>query len=302
MDRLAFIPTRVFIALGVCVLISAPVTRPVWGADEFAEKALLVPHEDASTCLPVSVYDSFDGQTLSNVWQGILLAPDALKIQSRIVRRGHGAAEITVHARDKFEPGANGDGDSERDELVEAKTLVAQTGDHCAYEYSFSIFLPKNFPIVPTRLVIAQWKQYCPGQLKLLHGSTIAAKDSHICSDNSPVLAIRYMANVLRVTQDINKKHTILYQRKGEVLNRWLDFKFKVRFAPYTDGRIEVWLNNKQVVNHRGATANPENAATGYPSPSHYYFKMGLYRNVMDEPMTIYVDEYRKKSLPHGEF
>jgi hypothetical protein len=29
---------------------------------------------------------------------------------------------------------------------------------------------------------------------------------------------------------------------------------------------------------------------------------MGLYRNVMPEPMTIYIDEYRKKQLSDGAF
>jgi hypothetical protein len=28
---------------------------------------------------------------------------------------------------------------------------------------------------------------------------------------------------------------------------------------------------------------------------------MGLYRDLMAEPMTIYIDEYRKKELPDGE-
>jgi hypothetical protein len=29
---------------------------------------------------------------------------------------------------------------------------------------------------------------------------------------------------------------------------------------------------------------------------------MGLYRNVMPEPMTVYIDEYRKKQLPQNSF
>lgn len=281
MDQLKLVASRVLVAL-------AALTGPT------SASAI----QNASSCPHVSVYDGFEGPRLSNAWQTILLAPGALRLQSRIVRAGHGAAEITVHSRDKFEPGANGDSDSERDELVETKASVARTEDSCAYEYSFSMFLPKSFPIVPTRLVIAQWKQYCPGQLTLLHGSTIAAKDNQPCSDESPVLAIRYMSDVLRITQDIDKKHTTLYQRTGEVLNRWLGFKFKVRFSPGGDGRIQAWLDNKQIVNYTGATVNSENAATGYPSPSHYYFKMGLYRNLMTKPMTIYVDEYRKESLP----
>jgi hypothetical protein len=44
--------------------------------------------------------------------------------------------------------------------------------------------------------------------------------------------------------------------------------------------------------------AYPESAATGYTHPGRFYFKMGLYRDLMPEPMTIYIDEYRKKELP----
>jgi hypothetical protein len=286
MGGLAFIAQRVAMTVASFALSSA-------GA--FAQ-------HQPSTCLPISAYDGFESSTPSNVWQGILLAPGALQIQSRIARAGRRAAEITVRARDKFAPGIHGDSDSERDELVEAEALVARTKDNCAYEYSFSVFLPKNFPIVPTRLVIAQWKQFCPGQLKMLHGSTLAAKSNRVCSDDSPVLAVRYMSNVLRITQDIEGTHTNLFQSKGDFRNRWLDFNIKVRFSRGDDGRVEAWLDNKQIVNYRGPTANPENMETGYSRPSHYYFKMGLYRNVMAEPMTIYVDEYRKKSLPPAEF
>ena len=47
----------------------------------------------------------------------------------------------------------------------------------------------------------------------------------------------------------------------------------------------------------KGVTANSENSATGYPSPSYFYFKMGLSRDVMAKPMTIYIDEYRTRQL-----
>jgi hypothetical protein len=55
-------------------------------------------------------------------------------------------------------------------------------------------------------------------------------------------------------------------------------------------------------VDFQGANANAENETTGYPSPSVFYFKLGLYRNVMPEPMTIYLDEYRKRELPDTGF
>lgn len=254
---------------------------------------------NTATCAPVQVYDGFEDRGLSNLWQALLLSPGVLTLQSIISRAGHGAAKITLHADDRFGAGINGSSNSERDELLEARSLAAQTMDHCTYQYSFSLLLPNDFPIVSSRLVIAQWKQYCPDQQQsLLTDGTIAAKNDRPCSDDSPVLAIRFMSNTLRVTQDIEKKHTVLSERKGAFLNRWLDFKFDVRFSPGADGRIQTWLDDRELVNYTGTTANPENGITGYSAPSRYYFKVGLYRNVMTEPMTMYVDEYRKKSLP----
>ena len=232
------------------------------------------------------VYDGFEAPTLSKVWDTSRFAPGAVEMQSAIVRAGHGAARITVHSHDKFEAGINGNLDTERAELLEARNLTSK--EDGAYEYSFSMFFPPDFPIVPTRLVIAQWKQYCP------QGGN--------CSDDSPVLALRYVSGILSITQNISKKRTILYQEDGEFRNHWLDFRFRARFSTDINGRIKAWFGEKQVLDYKGVTANPENAATGYPSPSRFYFKMGLYRDVMSEPMTIYIDEYHKRLLREDEF
>ncbi len=223
---------------------------------------------------------------MSNLWSTDRFAPGAVQIQTNIFRAGHSALQITVHSNDKFEAGINGNKNSERAELLEAPKLTSKENE--PYEFSFSMFFPTNFPIVPTRLVIAQWKQYCP-------------KGGN-CSDDSPVLAIRYIAGVLKITQDLNKHQTVLYQQPGEFRNRWLDFKFQTRFTTNNTGRIKAWLGEKQLVDFTGATANSENAITSYPGPSYFYFKMGLYRDVMPEPMTVYIDDYRKKQLPQNFF
>jgi len=56
-----------------------------------------------------------------------------------------------------------------------------------------------------------------------------------------------------------------------------------------------VWLNNHQIINFAGITVYPEKY--GYPGPGEFYFKTGLYRDTMKEPMTIYFDEYSKSAL-----
>jgi hypothetical protein len=225
--------------------------------------------------------DDFEAPTLSKIWDTSRFTDGAVRIQSAIVRAGHAAAEVTVHHGDKFEAGIAGNSDSERAELMEARSLVSR--ERTTYEYAFSMFFPENFPIVPTRLVIAQWKQYCP--------------ESHGCSDDSPVLAIRYISGALHVTQNIGKKVIVLWEEKAEFRGRWLDFRLQVRFSPESDGTVKVWLGNKTLTTFHGITANDASDTTGYPSPSYFYFKMGLYRNVMPEPMTVYIDEYRKHRL-----
>jgi hypothetical protein len=231
----------------------------------------------------IDVYDGFEAPTLSPLWETSRLAPGAAQIQSAIVRSGHGAVRITLHSHDVFEPGVDGDADSERDGLLEETKFNSQ--ENVPYEYSWSMYLPADFPIVPVRLVVAQWKQDCE------HNTP--------CSDDSPLLAVRYIDGVLRITQSFGRSEkTVLYEEKRDLRGRWLDIRVQVRFTPESTGPIRAWLDGKPVVDFTGITANPETTATGYHSPSTYNFKFGLYSDVLPQPMTAYFDEYREKQLP----
>jgi hypothetical protein len=231
---------------------------------------------------PINVYDGFETPTLSSLWETSRFTPGAVEMQSSVVRAGHGAVRITVHPRDTFEAGQNGNADSERDELLENRTLASQ--ENVPYEFSWSMYLPPSFPIVPVRLVLAQWKQYCGG-------------DTMPCGDDSPVLAVRYIGGVLSITQDIDHKLIVLYEKQTDLRGRWIDLCFQTRFSPRS-GHIKAWLDGEQIIDFTGVTADAETPQTGYASPSHFYFKMGLYRDVMAQPMTVYLDEYRKRQLP----
>lgn len=70
----------------------------------------------AQTAAPVNVYDGFEGPKLSELWESGRFTAGAIEMQSAVVRAGHGAVKITVHANDVFEAGQNGNADSERDE------------------------------------------------------------------------------------------------------------------------------------------------------------------------------------------
>ena len=236
----------------------------------------------------LNIYDGFEMPTLmTNIWMSALLTPGSYEVQSEIVRAGHGALRITLRPHDVFMKGVNGDSDSERAELAESREPITREGR--PYEFSWSMYLPPDFPIVPVRLVVAQWWEYCP------------VKDKLPCFNNSPVLAVRYIDGVLRITQDLNHRFIVLYEEKRDLRGRWLDLRFQVRFTPGASGFVKAWLDGKQVVDYTGATANVANSATGYPSPNLFQFRMGLYRNVMAQPMTIYLDEYRKRQMKDDE-
>jgi len=242
----------------------------------------LSPAQDPKPATPDDVYDGFEAPELGPVWDTSKFVPGAVTIQSDVVRAGQRAVRIALRPGDYYEHGTNGDLDTERAELMESRKLISREG--VPYEYAFSIFVPLDFPIVPTRLVIAQWKQYCP--------------ESAPCSDDSPVLAIRYIGGQLRITQALGPdRRPQLYRAAQDLRGKWTDFKFHIRFAPDETGRVEAWLDDTRIVDHRGVTAYAEGPSSGYPVPSVFYFKMGMYRDAMPQPMTMYFDEYRKRVL-----
>ncbi|MDP4264473.1 MAG: polysaccharide lyase [Bacteroidota bacterium] len=227
----------------------------------------------------VNVRDSFEWPELSKIWSTERMVPGSIRMQSAIVRNGHSAAAITLKSGDIFEKGQGKSRDSERDELLEASNLFS--AENKKYEFRFSMFLPDSFPVVPTRLVIAQWKQLCPA--------------GGICGDDSPVMAIRYVSGRLYITIQTDSVTKTVYQTREEIRNRWLDFTFKTRFSRSDSGEVEAWLNEKPIVHFKGA--NCYSAKRGYPEKSYFYFKMGLYRDLMTIPMTIYIDDYSKTQL-----
>jgi hypothetical protein len=224
---------------------------------------------------PVHVQDGFEKPKLGSNWITERMVPGAFSTQSEIVRSGCCAGQITVRPNDRLEEASDDGAATERDELMEAPQYWSQSGK--TYEYSFSLYLPSDFPIVEKRLVIAQWKQLCEW------GS---------CRPDNPVLAIRYVGGVLFVTRKNDDGEKKVYSSQGETRGRWLDFRFVTRFSQGQDGAIDGWMNGQQIVQYRGITAY--RAARGYPAHGFFFFKMGLYRDLMKQPMTIYLDDFRK--------
>jgi hypothetical protein len=226
----------------------------------------------------IHVYDGFESSALGSQWSKRRMVPGAFRLQSEVVRAGHSAGEITVHSGDRHENASDSGAASERDELMEEWWLFART--RRTYRYSFSLYVPADFPIVPTRLVLAQWKQLC---------------EWGDCRPDNPVLAVRYQDGRLFLTRQDDRAKSILYSTRQEIRGRWLDFRLETRFSHEQDGQIDAWLNGEPVVHYRGPTAYQ--VQRGYPENGYIYFKTGLYRDEMQQPMTIYLDEYRKDEL-----
>ena len=227
----------------------------------------------------IDVNDSFEVSRLNHIWTMDRMELHSYEIQSKIFRKGKRAAKITLITGDIVEPATDKDKATERDELMENSSLFSIEDNK--YEYQFSMFLPETFPIVPVRLVIAQWKQYCSGCA---------------CSEYSPILAIRYVSGKLFITLQTDSVRQTLYELKDEIRNRWLDFKFQIRFSRQSNGEVTAYLNEKKIIDYKGMTSYSESC--GFLSKKNrYYFKMGLYRDQMPEPMSIFIDEYGKKEM-----
>jgi hypothetical protein len=60
---------------------------------------------------------------------------------------------------------------------------------------------------------------------------------------------------------------------------------YHARYSAEQDGIFQVWMNGKQVVSYSGPLADRD-------AKNAFYHKIGLYRDCIPEPMTIYFDNY----------
>jgi Polysaccharide lyase len=232
--------------------------------------------------IPIHVYDGFESAHLSRfLWWRRRFEPGSVISQTAVVRSGHRALAITVHSGDRPEAASQGGAATERDEIMEAWWLFSRTGR--TYVYSFSLYLPKDFPQTPERLVIAQWRQLCVRP----------------CFPDNPILALRYEMGRLQVTRNDEHGKTLLYQDDEDVRGRWLDFQFVTRWERTSQGIVDATLDGREILHYQGPTIyQPKSGHSGHAL---VYFKTGLYRDALHEPpWTMYVDDYRKDQCDAG--
>jgi hypothetical protein len=184
------------------------------------------------------VYDGFESSYLSRLrWTDRRFEPGAVVFEGSVVRSGHRALAITVHSGDRPEAASQSGGATERDELMESWWLFSRT--RRTYVYSFSLYLPTNFPQTRERLVIAQWRQLCEGSP---------------CIPDNPILAVRYEIGRLQITRNDEYGKTLLYQGNEDVRGQCLDLRLVTRWDSTSKGTVDATLQGREIVHYEGPT------------------------------------------------
>jgi Polysaccharide lyase len=216
-----------------------------------------------------TIVDGFEEGTLGPLWW-LRAEPGRATVQREVVRSG--ASALRVEVREGDLAGVGGDGEAtERTEIQLARERWARFGE--THEYAFSMYVPPGFPIADVRLVTSQWKQIC----------------NDCAKSRSPIVAQRYRRGELRITIETPQGRQTIFRRPGLLQGRWLDLRYRIRFH-LTDGAVTAWLDGAQVVDYRGPLGFDDD-------PPDVYFRLGLYRNRMAEPMVLYFDDFRTERL-----
>jgi hypothetical protein len=212
--------------------------------------------------------DGFEAGSLADFWlpgnYGTgRYEPGAIVVCQDYARSGTRSARITVKQGDVEQRGNDGNR-VERAELDSGHFPLLGRD----VWYGFSVLLPANFPIVDNRLVIAQWKQ------------------SDV--EGSPLIGQRFRdgRHYLTIRPPGAAGNGRSYRLPNLRLGRWADLVYHVHYSYGDDGRIEVWMDGNRVVSYEGPTASQTGA-------NRFYHKVGLYRDRWEQPMTMYVDNYR---------
>jgi hypothetical protein len=226
------------------------------------------------------LHASFEEGKIDEIWRSDKFEAGAVQVQSEVAKApGKYAARITVRTGQIQGTGQGGVA-TERAELQLRKELWTHEGE--AYRYSFSLYLPTGFPKETQRTVLGQWRQICPTQ------------DS--CKVDNPILAQRMKKGKFSISlYGDSGEPKVLYETKKLPLGRWLDFAYEVKFSKQDDGFVRVRLDGKELVDFKGVTAY--SSQVGYAGVGEFDFRVGLYRDRMKRPATVYVDEFRRQKL-----
>ena len=214
--------------------------------------------------------DSFNNE-LASFWKAGNFGSGRYAVGSVVITKNcfisdQSCAQLSLNQGDI--EGDGGDGHlTERTELDSGKYPFLNSH----VEYSYSIFIPKDFPIVDTRLVISQLKQ------KGLHEGPIFAQRFRN--------GIHY-ATIRNFENDISKQ--MKFALPNLTKEKWHHFKIIIDYSNTRNGSIEFFMNENQYINFHGQTAYQL-------GKNSFYHKVGLYRDKIEATMTLLLDNYKLK-------
>jgi Polysaccharide lyase len=215
--------------------------------------------------LRLPLFDGFESDAVAGFWLpgtygSGLYVPGAVATSADYARTGRRSVRITVHEGDIAQPGDDGHS-TERAEL-DAGYFPFLGRD---VWYGFSFLVPPGFPVVDDRLVISSCKQRNVGTALIAH---------------------RYVNGRHSLTVwDPRVRRNRHYDLPDIPPGVWNDMTFHVRFSAGDDGMVQAWAAGKLAANYTGPTADPK-------GENLFYNKIGLYRDRLAQPMTIYFDNY----------
>lgn len=211
----------------------------------------------------LTVKDDFGQGLNTDIWSTKRIEPGRW---SFCQIEGRDAVKIELHKGDKQATDKRGV-ITERSELSENPETLISLGTNIWYAFLF--YLPEDFPIVDNRLVIAQWKQYTP-------------------QPESPFFSFRYSGGELMAKVAVEtEEHRVKFREKKEWRGKWHDVLVNYLLTEKQEGFAKAWIDKKEFANYQGKLGFTPNAPLTY-------FKMGLYRDQIDLPQTIYFSHFRR--------
>jgi hypothetical protein len=152
--------------------------------------------------------------------------------------------------------------------------------------YAFSVYFPTNFPIEDNRLIFAQWHQ----KVRDAFGGPAPSPSLSFRFRNGKFsIGLRHFANrVVRDEEDVPSEQ--LFKQSSFPVGRWHDFVVQAKWSWQDDGLVNVWWNNRQIVEYRGPT--------GYNQDFGPEFKFGLYRNATDKTYVAWYNQIKSGGTP----
>lgn len=210
--------------------------------------------------------DDFVEGINDQVWHLNRIEKHSWEISAETARNGESSLKVTLYPGDKVATGRDNQ-KTERAEISEREEIFVPLNSNIWYAFSF--YFPDDFPILDNRLVFAQWKQFYKEEKQ------------------SPFMSFRCINGQLSFRVVGNNNLVKKYFWGKDPKGKWHDAIVNYQLNDSLEGAVNVWIDNELLTNYQGAF--------GFDHINNFtYFKMGLYRDSVDIPQTIYLGRFRR--------